>query len=51
MCDVLENTTPARIRQAVGDLNNVYLGCGSSFRIREVAGDTRFTSCPISSSP
>jgi len=38
MCDVLENTTPARIRQAVGDLNNVYLGCGSSFRIREVAG-------------
>jgi segregation and condensation protein B len=38
ICEVIEDISSARIRQAVDDLNNVYLGCGSSFRIREVAG-------------
>ncbi|MCP4566546.1 MAG: SMC-Scp complex subunit ScpB [FCB group bacterium] len=38
ICEVLDSVSPARVRQAIGDLNNVYLGCGSSFRIRELAG-------------
>jgi segregation and condensation protein B len=38
LCEVLDDVSPVRVRQAVDDLNNVYLGCGSSFRIREVAG-------------
>lgn len=38
LCEVVDDISPVRVRQAVDDLNNVYLGCGSSFRIREVAG-------------
>jgi len=38
LCEVLDELSPARIRQAVSDLNNIYMGCGNSFRIREVAG-------------
>lgn len=38
LCDTLEEVSPARVRQAIDDLNNIYLGCGSSFRIREIAG-------------
>jgi len=46
LCDVIEEVSPARIRQAVDDLNNIYLGCGSSFRIREVAGGYQFHILP-----
>jgi segregation and condensation protein B len=38
LTEVLDGVSPARIRQAVGDLNNLYMGAGISFRIREVAG-------------
>lgn len=38
ICEVMTEITPARIRQAVDDLNNIYMGCGNSFRIREVGG-------------
>ncbi len=38
LCEVIDGVSPARIRQAVGDLNNLYMGAGISFRIREVAG-------------
>jgi len=38
LCEVIGELSPARIRQAVGDLNNIYMGCGNAFRIREVAG-------------
>lgn len=38
LCEILEGVTPARIREGIDDLNNIYLGCGNSFRIREVAG-------------
>ncbi|MEE9443411.1 MAG: SMC-Scp complex subunit ScpB [candidate division Zixibacteria bacterium] len=46
LCDVIGDITPPRIRQAVGDLNNVYMGCGSSFRIREVANGYQFHILP-----
>lgn len=46
ICDALEDLTPARVRQAVDDLNNVYLGCGNSFRIREVSGGYQFYILP-----
>ncbi|MEZ5358644.1 MAG: SMC-Scp complex subunit ScpB [Candidatus Zixiibacteriota bacterium] len=36
--EVLTDVSPARIRQGIQDLNNVYMGCGCSFRIREIAG-------------
>ncbi len=36
--EAMDDITPARIRQAIGDLNNLYMGAGISFRIREVAG-------------
>lgn len=36
--EVIGDVSPARIRQGVEDLNNVYMGCGCSFRIREIAG-------------
>ncbi len=38
LSETIDEVSPARIRQAVDDLNNVYMGCGNSFRIREVAG-------------
>lgn len=38
LSEVMDGVSPARIRQAVGDLNNLYMGAGISFRIREVAG-------------
>jgi segregation and condensation protein B len=46
ICDALDDVTPARVRQAVGDLNNIYLGCGNSFRIREIAGGYQFYILP-----
>ncbi|MFH1700967.1 MAG: SMC-Scp complex subunit ScpB [Candidatus Zixiibacteriota bacterium] len=46
LCDVIGDITPARIRQGVDDLNNVYMGCGSSFRIREVANGYQFHILP-----
>jgi len=46
LCDVIDDITAARVRQAVDDLNNVYLGCGSSFRIRELAGGYQFYILP-----
>ena len=36
--DVMDDVSVARIRQGIADLNNVYMGCGCSFRIRELAG-------------
>jgi len=36
--EVMDGISPARIRQAIVDLNNLYMGAGISFRIREVAG-------------
>lgn len=36
--EVLSDVSPARIREGIKDLNNVYMGCGCSFRIREIAG-------------
>ncbi len=36
--DVIGDIPTARVRQAIKDLNNVYMGCGCSFRIREIAG-------------
>jgi len=38
LCEVMDDISPARVRQAVDDLNNLYMGCGGSFRIRELAG-------------
>jgi len=38
LSEAMNNLPAARIRQAVADLNNLYMGCGNSFRIREVAG-------------
>jgi segregation and condensation protein B len=38
LSEAMGDLPAARIRQAVADLNNLYMGCGSSFRIREVAG-------------
>ena len=46
ICDVLEGITPGRVREAIDDLNNVYMGCGTSFRIREVAGGYQFYILP-----
>ncbi len=36
--ETMDGVSPARIRQAIADLNNLYMGAGISFRIREVAG-------------
>lgn len=44
--DTISDVTPARIRQGITDLNAVYLGCGSSFRIREIAGGYQFHILP-----
>jgi segregation and condensation protein B len=38
LCEVMDDISAARVRQAVDDLNNLYMGCGGSFRIRELAG-------------
>ena len=38
ICEVIGDITSARIRQAIADLNNLYMGCGNSFRIRDLAG-------------
>ena len=38
LSEALDDISPARVRQGIDDLNNIYLGCGCSFRIREVAG-------------
>lgn len=46
LSDTISDLTPARVRQAIDDLNNVYLGCGSSFRIREIAGGYQFHILP-----
>lgn len=46
LCDVVGDITPPRIRQAIADLNNIYMGCGSSFRIREVANGYQFHILP-----
>jgi len=46
VCDVMEGVTPGRVREAIDDLNNVYMGCGTSFRIREVAGGYQFYILP-----
>jgi segregation and condensation protein B len=46
LCDVISDITPPRIRQAIVDLNNIYMGCGSSFRIREVANGYQFHILP-----
>ena len=46
ICDALDDVTPARVRQAIDDLNNIYLGCGNSFRIREIAGGYQFYILP-----
>ncbi len=46
ICDVMDEVNPSRVREAIADLNNVYMGCGSSFRIREVAGGYQFYILP-----
>ena len=38
LSETLDNIPASRARQAIDDLNNIYMGCGNSFRIREVAG-------------
>ena len=38
LCDVVGGISSGEVRQAIGDLNNLYMGCGNSFRIRELAG-------------
>lgn len=38
LCEVMDGLSAARVRQGVDDLNNLYMGCGGSFRIRELAG-------------
>ncbi len=38
LSETVDNIPAARVRQAIDDLNNIYMGCGNSFRIREVAG-------------
>lgn len=38
LCDVIDRVSPQDVREAVEDLNNLYMGCGNSFRIREIAG-------------
>ncbi|MDD4052772.1 MAG: SMC-Scp complex subunit ScpB [candidate division Zixibacteria bacterium] len=38
LCEVMDGISAARVRQGVDDLNNLYMGCGVSFRIRELAG-------------
>lgn len=42
MTQVLEEATPAKIEQAVAELNRKYEEAGSSFRIREIAGGYQF---------
>ncbi len=38
ICDVLDGISSGDVRKAINDLNNLYTGCGNSFRIRELAG-------------
>jgi segregation and condensation protein B len=38
LCEVMDGISAARVRQGIDDLNNLYMGCGGSFRIRELAG-------------
>ncbi len=38
LCEVMDGISAARVRQGIDDLNNLYMGCGSSFRLRELAG-------------
>lgn len=38
LCEVMDGISAARLRQGIDDLNNLYMGCGGSFRIRELAG-------------
>jgi segregation and condensation protein B len=38
LCDAVGGIPSGEVRQAISDLNNLYLSCGNSFRIRELAG-------------
>lgn len=38
LCETIGKISPREVREAVADLNNLYMGCGNSFRIREIAG-------------
>lgn len=46
ICEVMESVSPVRVRQGIDDLNSLYLGCGNSFRIRELAGGYQFYILP-----
>ncbi len=38
ICEVLDEISMREVREAIEELNNLYMGCGNSFRIREIAG-------------
>ncbi|MCK5125062.1 MAG: SMC-Scp complex subunit ScpB [candidate division Zixibacteria bacterium] len=38
IADALGDVSSARVRQGIDDLNNIYMGCGCSFRVREIGG-------------
>ena len=46
IAEVVEGLTPAKVGQAVAELNNRYMQSGSSFRIRELAGGFQFYIVP-----
>ncbi|HOP07949.1 MAG TPA: SMC-Scp complex subunit ScpB [candidate division Zixibacteria bacterium] len=46
IADVVEELTPARVGQAVAELNQRYMEIGSSFRIRQLAGGFQFYVVP-----
>lgn len=46
IADMIDEITPAKVRQAVAELNNRYMQGESSYRIREIAGGYQFYITP-----